>query len=532
MDLSDVQGKLYPQKVILDTSIQTVTGEEVRAGTEICVLLCEQLVVCIGDGDYLNVNVGCSTRITDRFDRIYLNPGNNELFADNHCNGETFKSFNELCCERPRYFSCNKDLFAIDENECIVRVTSGEKLEFKTIQANTSVRKKTKTPKIVLCNRDNCEIQIPSANKCSFQGLEDPNHYTPRELLENFPLPRQVEIIDESLYRLGSAYICSKELDFQSVTTNYFLLFTFEPKTGPLFSGFELRHQVKCCELVDPTAVKLSRRIDNRQVGETFSTIFLFEENQDDHTVFSVIGRHCSTPVTRLKDMNIPEGKTGAHEMSDSDFGFADADLESCASTLTTEIGKTCNTPHFSERNNTLPKQTERKYLRRLSTQEEFINSIDDSDTTSDRSSGEYVNVQLDREETPPLPERTYIDPPIAQDDVQTNSDNYVAGTEPVIADERENTKSEISNKEPENDQRYQRISRPESDLKSITMVELGNLLKNVKLGKFADICLEEQVDGEIFMEMTDEILREEPFSLNRFEILKVTKLKGGWNPK
>lgn len=233
-----------------------------------------------------------------------------------------------------------------------------------------------------------------------------------------------------------------------------------------------------------------------------------------------------------FQDMNIPEGKTGAHEMSDSDFGFADADLESCASTLTTEIGKTCNTPHFSERNNTLPKQTERKYLRRLSTQEEFINSIDDSDTTSDRSSGEYVNGQLDREETPPLPERTYIDPPIAQDDVQTNSDNYVAGTEPVIADEGENTKSEISNKEPEKRSEVPRISRPESDLKSITMVELGNLLKNVKLGKFADICLEEQVDGEIFMEMTDEILREEPFSLNRFEILKVTKLKGGWNPK
>ncbi|XP_063411393.1 uncharacterized protein LOC134694315 [Mytilus trossulus] len=230
--------------------------------------------------------------------------------------------------------------------------------------------------------------------------------------------------------------------------------------------------------------------------------------------------------------MNIPEEKSGTHEISDSDFGFAEDDLESYESTLTTEISKTCNTQHIPERNNTLPKQTERKHLRRLSTQEEFINSIDDSDTASDRSSGEYVDVLLDREETPPLPERTYIDPPIAQDDIQSKYDTYVSGTEPIIADEGDNTKSEISNKEPEKQSEVPSISRPEGDLRSITMIELGNLLKNVKLGKFAEICCEEQVDGDIFMDMTDEILKEEPFSLNRFQILKVTKLKAGWNPK
>ncbi|CAC5367538.1 unnamed protein product [Mytilus coruscus] len=524
MDLSDVQGKLFPQKVILDTSIETVTGEPVPAGTEICVLLCEQLVVCVDDGDYFNVNVGCSTKVTDRFKKIYLNPGNQEFFADIHCNGKTFKTFDELCRKRPRFFSCNDDFFAINENECMVRVKSGEKLEFKTIQANTNVKKTTKTSSIVLCNRNNINIQIPSPNKYTFQGLEDPNHYTTHELLEIFPLPRQVKMMDKSLYKFRLPYLCSKELNLQSFTTNCFLLFTLELKTSPPLSEFELRHQVKCCELVDPTAVKLRRHIDNSQSSETFSTIFLFEQIQDGQLVFSVIGRQCFTPIPRLN--------ADREHSKDNDSGFADADLESCTSTLTVEKRSCSNNQHISHGNNTLPRQNERRPLRRLSTQEEYFNSIDDGDTTFDHASGEYVGVRVDREEVSPLPERTYLDPPIAQKDNQIKYNSYTASTEQVKAGERAYENPETINKELEKRSEIPSISQPESDLRFITMIQLGNLLKKFKLDKFAEKCFEEQIDGNFFMDMTDEILKEEPFSLNRFEILKVTKLQSGWNPK
>lgn len=557
MDLSEVQGKLCPQNVILDSNIVTVTGELVPVGTEICVLLCEKLVLCAGDGDYLNVNVLGSTKTTDKHEKIYLNPGNQELFADIHCNGETYKTVDELCHEYPRYFSCKNDFFAVDKKDCTVRVNSGEKLEFKTIQCietssgaiaksgqetYTNVRITTKTSNVVLCNRNGCEIQIPAACKHPFQGIEDPNHYTPRELLENFPLPRQVKIIDESLNRLGLPYICSNELNLQTVTTNHFLLFTSGLKTGPPVSGFELRHQVKCCELVDPTAVKLRRRIDNSQIGETFSTVFLFEKVQGDQLVFSVIGRKCSTPVSRLKagrqhymDMNISKEKTGAHKMSSSDSGFADADLESCTSTLTIEKGKTCsNNQHLPASNNTPLKQTrlphsECRTSDRLSTQEEDLNPIDKDNTTSDRSSGEYVDVRLDGEKTPPLPERKYLDHPTEQKDGHTKYDTNTPTKEQVKTDDGANKKSEIDNKEPEN---KSAICHPESDIRSMTMIELGNLLKSVKLNKFAEMCCEEQIDGDFFMEMNDEILLEEPFSLKKFDILKVKKLQGGWKPK
>ncbi|XP_063411378.1 uncharacterized protein LOC134694298 [Mytilus trossulus] len=539
MDLSEVQGKLCPQNVILDSDIVTRTGELVPAGTEICVLLCEQLVLCAGDGDYLNVNVLGSTKTTDKHEKIYLNPGNQELFADIHCTGETYKTVDELCREYPRYFSCKNDLFAMDKKDCTVRVNSGEKLEFKTIQCiesslaaiakggqqtYTNVRITTKTSNVVLCSRNGCDIQIPSACKHTFQGLEDPNHYTPRELLQNFPLPRQVKIIDESLNKLGLPYICSNELNLQTVTTNHFLLFTSGFKTGPPVSGFELRHQVKCCELIDPTAVKLRRRIDNSQIGETFSTVFLFEKVQGDQIVFSVIGRKCSTPVSRLKagrqhymDMNVSKEKTAAHKMSSSDSGFAEADLESCASTLTIEKGR----PSFKQTK--LP-HSECRTSDRLSTKEEYLNPIDKDNTTSDRSSGEYVDVRLDGEQTPPLPERKYLDLPIEQKDNHTKYD-----TDQVKPDEGANKKSETNNKEPE---KKSDIRQPESDIGSMTMIELENLLKSVKLNKFAEMCCEEQIDGEFFMEMNDEILQEEPFSLRRFDILKVKKLQGGWKPK
>lgn len=560
MDLSAVQGKLCPQNVILDCNIVTVTGEQVPAGTEICVLLCEQLVLCAGDGDYLNVNVHSSTKTTDRHEKIYLNPGNQELFADIHCNGETYKTIDELCRAYPRFFSCNNDFFAVGKEDCTVRVNSGEKLEFNTIQCietssgaidksgqqtYTNVRITTKTSNVVLCNRNNCEIQIPSTCKYTFKGLEDPNHYTPRELLENFPLPRQVRLVDESLYRLGLPYLCSNELDLESFTTNCFLLFTSELKTGPPLSGFELRHQVKCCELVDPTAVKIRRRIDNSQIGEKFSTIFLFEKSQGDQVVFSVLGRKCSTPVSRLNagrqhyiDMNISKGKTGAHKLSSSDSGFADADLELCTSTLTVEKGRTSsNNQQLSDGYNAPSRQTKLRYSEchtsdRLSTQEEYLNPIDDGDNTSDRSSGEYVDVRLDREKTPPLPERKYLDPPIPSKDNQTKYDINIADTEQVKAKKGANTESETDNKELEQRSDITRISQPESNLRSMTMIELENLLKSVKLDKFAEMCCAEQIDGDFFMDMTDEILKEEPFSLNRFEILKAKKLQGGWKPK
>ena len=65
-----------------------------------------------------------------------------------------------------------------------------------------------------------------------------------------------------------------------------------------------------------------------------------------------------------------------------------------------------------------------------------------------------------------------------------------------------------------------------------MSYTQLSELLKTCTLDRFADTCVEQSIDGEIFMELTDDMLKDEPFQLKQFEILKVNKIKKGWKPK
>jgi hypothetical protein len=44
MDVTDLFGKPFPQKVTLDCNIETITGELISKGTDIYVLLCDIFV--------------------------------------------------------------------------------------------------------------------------------------------------------------------------------------------------------------------------------------------------------------------------------------------------------------------------------------------------------------------------------------------------------------------------------------------------------------------------------------------------------
>jgi hypothetical protein len=47
MDVTDLFGKPFPQKVTLDCNIETITGELISKGTDIYVLLCDKLISSI-----------------------------------------------------------------------------------------------------------------------------------------------------------------------------------------------------------------------------------------------------------------------------------------------------------------------------------------------------------------------------------------------------------------------------------------------------------------------------------------------------
>ncbi|XP_013405104.1 uncharacterized protein LOC106169966 [Lingula anatina] len=70
------------------------------------------------------------------------------------------------------------------------------------------------------------------------------------------------------------------------------------------------------------------------------------------------------------------------------------------------------------------------------------------------------------------------------------------------------------------------------SDLSMLTVDGLEAVLQVYGLHNAAKICKVNEVDGALFMLLTDNILKEDPFNLKPFDILKIQNIKRGWKPK
>lgn len=168
---------------------------------------------------------------------------------------------------------------------------------------------------------------------------------------------------------------------------------------------------------------------------------------------------------------------------------------------------------------------------------------------------GEYVGIEIGRGDIPALPDRRYKKEELSKEDLtmtgideQTEDSTSSLGEEfseidtPASRSTTKNvTKSENSHVEPvlsEPEKDKTNISEEKSstssknDIECMSSKELSELLRTCKLSNFAGKCVEEGVDGELFLELTDDILKDEPFCLKSLEILKVNKLKTGWKPK
>lgn len=65
-----------------------------------------------------------------------------------------------------------------------------------------------------------------------------------------------------------------------------------------------------------------------------------------------------------------------------------------------------------------------------------------------------------------------------------------------------------------------------------MSVKELVNCLRQCALSNLADLCDEHKVDGQFFMDIEEEDLREAPYNLNGMEIRKFKKMKKGWRPR
>lgn len=324
MNLTEIQGKCYPQRIILDSNIQTVTGELFSVGTEIVVFLCEKLILCRDCRDYCNVTEE-ATQTIPVSERIFLNPACEENLLDTHCKDEFYETVDDLCRERPRFFTCEKEFFTICNNDRTVKVRKGYELELNEVKSinvsfidteqaesvlYTNVDPSTKKTCNVIhchCKDVGCDLQISSnIHNSKFKALEDQTHYKPKELLDRFPLPRQVAFIDENLQKLGLPFLSSTELSIESENKMWSLLFTVDHRISELESGLEIKDRIKCCELINPSLVNIKNRIDNSNIGEEFKTAFVFESLRDKRPVFTLLGRKQKQVISRLKSGRQP----------------------------------------------------------------------------------------------------------------------------------------------------------------------------------------------------------------------------------
>ena len=73
---------------------------------------------------------------------------------------------------------------------------------------------------------------------------------------------------------------------------------------------------------------------------------------------------------------------------------------------------------------------------------------------------------------------------------------------------------------------------RPRMHFFLYTVEEVVECFKECALPQLANVCREEQLDGEYFKDLGDEDLAQEPFCLKSFHISKVRKIIAGWRPR
>jgi hypothetical protein len=83
------------------------------------------------------------------------------------------------------------------------------------------------------------------------------------EIIDRFTLPRHIQIDDNDPKWTVSATIGLHKTILESQTKCCFLLFTLDYEVSEQTHEIQVEDNINCCKLVDPSVVKLRRRIEN-----------------------------------------------------------------------------------------------------------------------------------------------------------------------------------------------------------------------------------------------------------------------------
>ncbi|EDO44643.1 predicted protein [Nematostella vectensis] len=421
----------------------------------------------------LHIPLNCSIKVEQR-------PSNMQDVIDN---------VYDLARHFPGYVRVTQGYYSLDNDD--LSINPGDKLELQKV-IHTE-----KGSCLVCINQDRFPVTLPFSVVAGFQPLVNGLEYYLKELVETLPRPFYFQFVDPanvgargevSVFNSGlgvlrcervytdSCIICSTKegKDRTIVTFPKNLQVTVVAAQGALIGD---KDYMRVCRFFHD-GVNLSR-IEHMDTHNVYASRATIREYLYDHTLTT--------------EPSSPESPS---------FLSSDAKFEE---SLRQSGGKVLSGSHDDE---------------------------DDDD--DDKHDYTYIS---DRELTPLASSRLdKNENNLPSDNIETqgvSDDAHMKSSEESMQGSSENMRNtgDSSIKETEEQKKVGADVQPiPDDLSELTVEEVAEVLVKVHLGQFADKFEYNQIDGEMFVCLDEEVL--ESLGMNAFQRKKVLKLIDGWRPK
>ncbi|XP_061167669.1 uncharacterized protein LOC133176573 [Saccostrea echinata] len=441
-----------------------------------------------------------------------------ELFYDIHCLGKTYDEVEMLIKEFPRYIIPASDLFAICEKdgECeSIRVEKKSLLEVKEIREykgnfSKSGEEYTNAQELhgeMLCcsvkegPKSGLEIVLPNAIRCGMEIIQDTEKYSMQDIVERFNLPRKVKFCNR---QIDQHLIATQKFENEIVASSLSNKMLFLADLGKCNVVCVDKYVQECsnvvCELLenlDLSSVHVEVLENSMEEIDTFCPFYVVPEA----SMFSDIQTYIIKGTEKKREIKANEGPE-----TDTDRpAQAGIDEEYI------ELWKPSS-----------PKQPETSGKEGASsedvspTQPPRVSSPTTHSAHSPRGSSPTPNI------SPPPRVLSPTIPPRSKEKCKTMPVAAIKVSDPVISVPPRSMSLPTDSLNPS-------VEVGKKSLENLGVEALCSLLREYKLDKLADVCKDEKVDGNFITCLTEDDLKDEPFSLGNFQIKKLNKLKSGW---
>lgn len=467
-----------------------------------------------------------------------------ERFYDIHCLGKRYNAIDELVKDFPRFLLPTSDVFAIVEKESdceSIRIDKRSLLEVEEIREykGNSCSQEDYTNaqdlhgEMLCCSvksgpQSGLDIILPNTLRCEMEIIQDTETYSLEDIVERFNLPRKLKFCDS---KIDQHLIDTKKLENEilasSVSNRMIFLADLGKCNLECIDEFVRECSNVVCDLVenlDLSHVHVEALENTMEEIEIFRPFYAFPEsptfdNIQTYTLKGTDKDQSSRDVKRVEDVIEDQHQSrrpGSDEYiqlwdplklkDNNTAGNKTGSIDALGMSNPPRMPSPTGPPHTSQP----PTGTGSEKVTPPS-----VLNISDPATVRSKMSPTIEQANYDRMPSPTLPPR-----------VREKSQTI------PITPVKVSCISKRSGSLPTDSLTVSEDSNHSSSIHHLGVEQLCALLKEYKLEKLAEVCVDEKLDGNFLACLNDDDLREEPFCLGNFQIKKLNKLKTGWRSK